>query len=490
MSDDNGAAVIDAALDSTPETTTTTEITTSLDDSPAEVPAEGTEVTEGKETETHKADGSERTEEEQEDFRAKAAGREPLPAEVRIALRGMRDADPKNASVVKALHGAFERWREISASLGTGEGAGIVGFKNFLQEAGVKNLPELRQAYASQTQMHETVKATDQMLYAGDKALAKNVWEDIKASTGDKAAGVFSKNVANLVEELRTNPETKTQYYNDVSRPNLHSSLMESKFPTVLNALYEALNIGDTKNASAVLGNIISWWNQLDESLSEESKINKAREEWTSQQREAEGKTQTEATTKWENSVSETADKSNNSFLSKSLAPFLKMPFFRGYGKENLQPLGNALKANLYAALKSDKIYQTNIASLWKQGNTPTNNARIQETHDATVKALADRIVRETVQRHYPGYAKGGSASGKAQAQTDNKAKASASATQSVASGKPIYVASRPENLVRDFVKIGGKEYQAEDLRTLQVMGRGFVKTPDGKGFKFITWRR
>jgi hypothetical protein len=67
---------------------------------------------------------------------------------------------------------------------------------------------------------------------------------------------------------------------------------------------------------------------------------------------------------------------------------------------------------------------------------------------------------------------------------------AAAEATKSVASGKPIYVAARPENLVREPIKVGSKEYSASDLVTLQIMGRGFVKTPDGKGFKFITWRK
>ena len=63
-------------------------------------------------------------------------------------------------------------------------------------------------------------------------------------------------------------------------------------------------------------------------------------------------------------------------------------------------------------------------------------------------------------------------------------------ATQSVATGKPIYVASRPTNLVREPIKVGGRDYSSSDLQVMQITGRGFVKTTDGKSVKFVTWRK
>jgi hypothetical protein len=60
----------------------------------------------------------------------------------------------------------------------------------------------------------------------------------------------------------------------------------------------------------------------------------------------------------------------------------------------------------------------------------------------------------------------------------------------SISSLKPVYVAARPTNLVREPVKAGGREYSTKDLELLQVTQRGFVRTTDGKGLRFISWGR
>ena len=164
------------------------------------------------------------------------------------------------------------------------------------------------------------------------------------------------------------------------------------------------------------------------------------------------------------------------------------MPYFKDFPYETKVDLGNGIKSNLYAALKADNAYQTQMSAMWKM-KTP-DRAKMIQYHTAKVDSIAADIVRQTVQNRYPGYAKGGSAAGKAAAAVVKKENATKAATQSVASGKPIYVAARPENLVREAIKVGNKDYSASDLVTLQIMGRGFVKTPDGKGFKFITWRK
>ncbi len=160
------------------------------------------------------------------------------------------------------------------------------------------------------------------------------------------------------------------------------------------------------------------------------------------------------------------------------------MPFFKDFPYETKVDLGNGIKDRLYAALKADKAYQTQMAAMWKS-KTP-DRAKMLQYHQAKVDSIATDIVTKTVQNRYPGYAKGGSAAGKAAAAVVKKADATKAAATSVASEKPIYVASRPENLVRE----AGKDYSASDLVTLQITGRGFVRTTDGKGFKFITWRR
>ena len=42
-------------------------------------------------------------------------GTEKTPAEIRQSLKALRDLDPKHASAVKQLHGAFERFEAIKA---------------------------------------------------------------------------------------------------------------------------------------------------------------------------------------------------------------------------------------------------------------------------------------------------------------------------------------------------------------------------------------
>jgi len=166
----------------------------------------------------------------------------------------------------------------------------------------------------------------------------------------------------------------------------------------------------------------------------------------------------------------------------------LKMPFFKDFPRETLIDLGNGIKERLYSALKADKAYQTQMTAMWKQ-KTP-DRAKMLQYHQAKVDSIAHDVVTKTVQNRYPGYAKGGSAAGKAAAAVIKKENTAKTEQASVASGRPIYVATRPESLVREPIKVGGKEYSASDLVTLQIMGRGFVKSGDGKSYKFITWRK
>jgi hypothetical protein len=98
--------------------------------------------------------------------------------------------------------------------------------------------------------------------------------------------------------------------------------------------------------------------------------------------------------------------------------------------------------------------------------------------------------VTKTIQTKYPGYAKGGSAAGRVAAANVKKTTENRASAQSVATGKPLYVASRPTNLVRDEIKIGEKVYSTSDLTMMQITGKGFVKTTDGKGYRLVTWRK
>ena len=116
-------ASLDSAAAATETTTPTVDTETpAVDSTTTEVDTPA--VDSGVESETHNADGSEKTPEETEAFKTAAAAKaesdksidtKTTPDHVRKALKVMRDTDPKNAGVVKELHGSFERWNAAKA---------------------------------------------------------------------------------------------------------------------------------------------------------------------------------------------------------------------------------------------------------------------------------------------------------------------------------------------------------------------------------------
>lgn len=434
----------------------------------------------GKETETQNADGTEKTPEQIEDFKAKAAGREPLPQEVRTALKALKELDPKNAAVVKTLHGAFERYTAIKDALGA---EGPNGLKSYLQEVGAKNITEARATLARTQEVIDTVAGTDQLLYEADPVLATNVFEDMRANGSEKNYG---KVVQNFVEHLKS--ADPSAYYDEVAKPLTLAGMDEAGLPTALNNLHKALVAGDTEKAKGITKAIADFYIGLREETGEKAKISKERAAWETERTSKETESQKAERTKVENNIAEGCEKLSNTILGKSLGGFLKLPFFKDFPYETKVDIGNGIKDRLYATLKADKSYQSSMKTLW--ASKTLDRAKMEQVHQEWLTQHGLELVRGLIQSRYPGYAKGGSAAGKAAAATATKTAAAKAGAASVATGKPIYVASRPENLIRNDVKIGGRTYTANDLQVLQISGKGFVKTTDGKGVKFVTWRR
>jgi hypothetical protein len=483
---DMGLGVVDAAVEAPVVDSATVDQTvdTSAVDNNVETAPE-VSVEETTETETHNADGSEKTPEEQEAFKtaaqekAASGSADPTPTAVRQALKSLKELDSKNAAVVKQLHGHFERYEAVRPLLGK---EGPNGLKSLLADTGAKDITELRQSYTQTREQVEAVRATDELLYAADAKLCENVYDDMKAAGKE---GVYGKVVANFLDHLK---RTDATGYYETTKPHMVSGLHEVGFPAAINSVYAALEAGDTEKAKSVLKSMGGWFNNLNNEVSEKGKISKERAAWEAEKAKAGESEAAKARVAVENGIAETCDKSNNTILGKELGAFFKLPFFKDFKRENWIPLGNEIKSSLYAELKNDKGYQTQMSAMWK-AKTP-DKAKMVEYHNAKVQSIANRLVTDTVKRLYPGYAKGGSAAGKAAAANAAKAANTKASAQSVATGKPIYVASRPENIVREDTKIGNRMFTAEDLRTLQVAGRGYVRSTDGKSFKYVTWRR
>ena len=475
-------AVIDSPAVDTSSTDTSTQDTTNVEtdaqgasDSGAEGSDEGADLLDPK-------TGLARTDEELKALRderaatAKGAPTEVLPQEARAGLKALKDLDGgKYAKVVKELHGSFERYAAIK-EIAPG---GVTEIKQLLESAGAKTVADLRTAVQNTQQTQEMISSTDELLYNADPTLCENVWSDMEAAGKGEQYG---KVVSNFVEHLKGVDEAA---HIELSGQMTTATLRAAGFVDVVNALAQSTDPKSVKTAQA----LAKWFNELEEAQTEKAKEAKI----VSRERQAlekEKSTTAQAEkSKFENSVAESCEKTNNTTLGRVLGSnFLKLPFFKDFKRETLIDLGNGIKDRLYNTLKADKTYQAQMNAMWKQKNP--DRAKIEQYHKAKLEDIAPEVVRLTVQNRYPGYAKGGTAAGRvasAQAKTTANTKAAA---QSVSSGKPIYVATRPANIVREPVTVNGKDYSASDLVTMQIAGRAFVKTTDGRGYKLVTWRR
>lgn len=497
-------ALVDfATLDSTAAAVETTAVEDSATAVETPVVEESTAVetptvedSETEETEIKNADGTEKTPEEQEAFKtaAKAESDKVLdakttPDSVRKALKAMRDADPKNAEVVKQLHGSFERWNAAKQIFPKGV-TEMQEAKAFIDSVGG---PE---GYQKMQESIDAVTATDELLYAADSRLWDNVIEDLKTSGHPEALGALAPS---FLEKLKAHD---SQAYYDTFTPHFLEGLKEVRMDNFVNKFNEALStkndkgevVPDVKAITGLVKGLTDWYKDLENTAKEKSTTpadTPERKKFLAEKQAFE-KTKTEDTQRrqkeFESGVAEECDKQNNRSLGKALGTYLKMSFFKDFPYETKVDLGNGIKDNLYSALKTDKAYQTQMNAMWKQ-KTP-DRAKMIQYHQAKVESIAADIVRQTVQKRYPGYAKGGSAAGRVAAAEVKKTATAKADTASVNSGKPVYVASRPENLVRQDIKVNGKDYSAADLVTLQIMGRGFTKTADGKGYRLVTWRK
>jgi hypothetical protein len=491
--EDSAAAATGSEVDTTGVDSEIPELGT--DESTQDTPTteEGTEGAEGKDTETHNADGTEKTPEEQAAFKKSAEeaakNAEPVkatPDNVRKTLKSLRDSDPKNAQVVKELHGAYERFNAYKAEFPTVAAAKEA--KAFIDTIGGV------EGYQKTQEQMDAVSATDELLYNGDPKLWDNVIEDLKTSGHPEALGKLAPSFLSKLKEV----DSKAYY--ESFTPHFLEGLKEVKMDKFLTKFEAAIGtkndkgevVPDVKTITELVGSLREWLKDMEASAKpvvdqDTPERKKFLEEKT--QFEAEKKTAAETKQKaYEEGVATDCEKSNNNLLGKALGPFLKMPFFKGFPRETLVDLGNGIKDRLYTSLKADKVYQTQMNAFWKSKSQDKD--KIVAYHNQKVQAMADDIVRKTVQARYPNYAKGGSAAGKAAAAADKKVTATKAAVQSVTSGKPIYVASRPTNLIREDITVNGKTYTSSDLITMQITGKGYVKTPDGKGFRYVTWRK
>jgi len=379
-------------------------------------------------------------------------------------LKQIREgADPNSEdgkatiAAVKQLHQAFEREREYRTAFGNVNAARNAAA--FIKEIGG------REGWAQTQQTIQSIQESDSLLYAGDPKLLDNIIEDLKSEGKVEAFGQLAPAFLDKLKSI-----DNAAFYKAFA-PHFRAELHACEVPHAINSVYRALATNNVAGAKQILENMASWYSNLDNVIEKANRMDPERERFKQEK------------VNWENTktqernaeIAKEADSFNNRELGKHLAAYLRMPFFKGFPKETLTIVGTQLKSNLFNDLKADKTYQLQMKALWHAKNP--DKAKIVEYHRAAVESRAERIVRETVQQLYPGYARGGSAAGRIAASAQKRGAEQQAAATATAQGKPVQILNKPawENI----------DWSKDPKQLNYIAGRAWLKSG-----KFVTWRR
>jgi len=312
------------------------------------------------------------------------------PAAVRAALKALRDSDPKMAPIARQLNDAFGRYNAYKSV--------------FPKVADAQNARALLDAVGGEegfTGLQESVKAiqaTDAKLYAGDPSVIDDIIEDMRSEGKIDAFGKLAKP---FLEKLRATDE---KAYFAAMKPHFYEGLRGVGFGNVVQNLAQLLS-GDQPNiegARALTTQMSEWFEDLKAGVDSQSKETLDPERQAFEQERT--KFQTERQQEFQKGVATECDSHNNKALGTALKSYLKMPFFKGWSRESLVDLGAGLKQQLYAELGQDKAYQTQMDAFFSQKSP--DKAKIERFHQAKVDSMAPRIVKDLLNRRYPGFAK------------------------------------------------------------------------------------
>lgn len=475
----------EAAAVETQETTEVENVETTTTENATE---EKTEVEDSEKNE----DGSEKTEEQKaSDKIAKAktaAGTEDksTPKTISEALKALK-ADPNNSGAAKILRDSY-----------FGEQAFKKEFKSVQEARDAKAFIDAvggAEGWENAQSVIQNIEETDELVRAGDPKIWSNIVEDLKS---EGKIDSLPKLASGGLDTLKA---TNKDQYEEVIAPHFLEGLKSVNLPGAITALSKYLAVAEKELSDAeykgnktglsalktIAGDMKGWIEGLlsDAKTKEDNatKTDPERERFLAEKKEFENQKtekQTADAKEFKDGVALDCDKYSNRALGSELKNYLKMAFFKGFPRETLVDLGNGIKENLYATLEADKAYQIQMKAMWKQKSP--DREKIKTYHNAKLDAISADVVRQTIEKRYPGYAKGGSAAGRVAAAAAKKETTSKASAASVASGKPIYVASKPKDLIRDANVV--KEWQM-----LEITGKGYVKGTDGK-MRLVTWRK
>lgn len=474
---------VDSSVDTTVDTGAETEVG-------AEGSEAGGESGEGGDSAELNADGKEKAAGTQKDVLDKDS---KTPVAIRKQLKAWRDGVDANTpegkaarAVVQQLHQSYERWN-AAKELFPGGFSEMKNSAEFIKAAG-GSVQEAQRRF-------DAISEVDQKLYnsadpadglKSAEALVSDIVEDLKAE--GKTEGLTNLTTA-FLSSLEKN--VGAEAFARVALPVIARGLQDSGAITALNRAWQALNSNDPATAKAALKGLGSWFKDvLDRSTGQKEEPVSAGAKKLAEEKAAFAK-ERESVAKSE--VGKEANREVTSVLGKSLAPILKHPFIQALSPAAKGHIGSTILSEFYSYCQQDKSLQQRYKAAWapvlKNSNDKAAREKLLNLNKQAVSDFAAQSrgmkVRDIVAKIYPQILKPmGPAAGRIAAAAASKT----AAAKAAASGGPVQVASRPENLVREDVTIGGKFYSKSALETLQVTGKGFVKT--ATGFKLVQWRR
>jgi hypothetical protein len=369
-------------------------------------------------------------------------------------LKSLVENDPNAKGAAKLLRDAYfgeQAFKKEFKSVADARSA-----KAFLSEVagqqGPVTLEQAREAFSSTQAVLQNIEETDQLLYDGDGKVINNVWDDLKEKGKEES---FFKIGSSYLDKMK---EVDRDSYEAMMQPHFWGDMQHVRLPNAIQGLKEALDKNDTKTASTITKGIYDWMlgikndvEKKNQANSEQSKIQTERQKWESEKAQGEMKT-------FKVETATTLEKTNNVTLGKDLGTYLRMPFFKALpntdGKGGHAPwkldLGNGIKAELYKTLGEDKEYQRQMKALW--GSKTPDKAKISQYHNDKLQEISADVVKRVIEARYPNYAKGGSAAGRVLAMNAKKEANAKTSAASIAQSKPVYVASKPKDLVRNDV--------------------------------------
>lgn len=378
------------------------------------------------------------------------------PAAVRNALKKLRDMGPEYAPIARQLNDAFGRHNAYKAA--------------FPKVADAQNARALLDAvggnegFAALQEQVKAITATDEKLYSGSPEVLKDIYEDMKAAGKQDA---FGKLAGPFLEQLRSVDEGA--YFNAM-KPHFYQGLRDVGLQNVFASLSEALT-GEQPNingAKSILSNLNTWFEDLKTSVDSSSKqtLDPERQAFEAERQ----KFATERQAEFNNGVATDCDKHNNDSLLGALKQYTKLPAFKGWSKDSWVDLGQGLKQQLLSELTQDKTYQAQMDAFFSQKSP--DKGKIVAFHQQKVDSMSARIVKQLLERRYPGYNKVGAKA----APKPGGAKPAVNATDAQTGKVQFnYQKSKP-----DWESI---DWSADPQKTAYITGRAKLKNG-----QFISW--